>query len=108
MGRLTEKDASGKWQAKGISWENLREGQAVTKEASQLLYGCLCKLKDYEDTGMDPDQLEDWKYRLEDVVTHVCDKLCRYPREITGQEERDEICERCPVSACVGRILENK
>lgn len=104
MGRLTEKEASGRWRVKGISWEKLREGQVITKEASQILYGCLCKLKDYEDTGMNPDQLENWQNELEGVVTHICDKLCRYPWEITEQEELDEICERCPVSAFMGRI----
>lgn len=58
MGRLTQKEASGKWQVKGISWEELQEGKAVTEEMRRRLYGCLCKLKDYEDTGMSPQQME--------------------------------------------------
>ena len=67
MGRMTEKDESGRWQVNGMPWERLREGQAITKETGQILYGCLCKLKAYEDCGMGPDQLEGWKDRLEDV-----------------------------------------
>ena len=51
MMRLTEKDELGNWCLKGVRWEQLREGQVITKEVSERLYGALCKLKDYEDTG---------------------------------------------------------
>ena len=105
MGRLTEKDASGRCQVKEIPWEKVRAGETITAETAQTLYGCLCKLKAYEDTGMGPDQLEYWKMELEAALTYVCDTLCRYPREITVQEVLDEICEKCPVSACIGRIF---
>lgn len=82
---MTEKDESGRWQVKGLPWERLQEGQAITKETGQILYGCLCKLKAYEDCGMGPDQLEGWKDRLEDVAAHVCDKLCRHPMEVRNR-----------------------
>ena len=36
MGRMTEEDASGRWQVKGLPWERLREGQAITKETEGL------------------------------------------------------------------------
>ena len=55
MGRLIEKDDQGNWCFKGVRWEQLRAGQAITKEVSERLYGALCKLKDYEDTGCSPD-----------------------------------------------------
>ena len=55
MGRLIEKDDQGNWCLKGVRWEQLRAGQAITKEVSERLYGALCKLKDYEDTGCSPD-----------------------------------------------------
>lgn len=104
MGRLTQKDASGRWQVKGIPWEQLQAGNVMTEDTSRILYGCLCKLKNYEDSGMSPDQLEGWKNKLEDLATHVCDKQCRYPLEIEDQEELDAICESCLVNACVERI----
>ena len=44
MGRLTEKDASGRWQVKGLPWEKLQAGETLTEETSQILYGCLCRL----------------------------------------------------------------
>jgi len=105
MVRLTQKEASGRWQAKGLPWENLQEGAVMTKEASQILYGCLWKLKDYEDTGMNPDKIVNFQYELEDMAAHVCDKLCHYPQEITDQEELDAVCAVCMVGACLSRIL---
>ncbi|MFW5670522.1 MAG: hypothetical protein ACOCM4_15075, partial [Acetivibrio ethanolgignens] len=32
-----------------LPWENLYEGQTITREIWEKLYGCLCKLKDYEE-----------------------------------------------------------
>lgn len=102
---MTQKDASGSWQVKGLPWEKLQAGEAITEETRQILYGCLCKLKDYEDSGMNPDRLKNWQYELDDVATQVCDELCRHPREITEQEELEGVCENCPINVCVGRIL---
>ena len=34
MGRLTEKDASGRWQVKGLPWEKLQAGETLTEEPS--------------------------------------------------------------------------
>ncbi len=45
------------------------EGQAITKETGQILYGCLCKLKAYEDCGMGPDQLEAVIRQLKETVS---------------------------------------
>lgn len=56
--RLTEKDDLGNWCLKGVRWEQLRAGQVITKEVGERLYGALCKLKDYEDTGCNPDDVE--------------------------------------------------
>ena len=59
MQRLTEKDDLGHWFLKGLEWGQLREGQVITKKVSERLYGALCKLKDYEDTGCSPDGIAD-------------------------------------------------
>lgn len=71
MRRLTEKDDLGNWCLKGVRWEQLRAGQAITKEISERLYGVLCKLKDYEATGYIPDDLE----RLNDFTQSEAAKL---------------------------------
>ena len=59
------------WCLKGVRWEQLREGQVITKEVSERLYGALCKLKDYEDTGCSPDDVE----RLNDFIQSEAVKL---------------------------------
>ena len=58
MGRLTEKDNNGNWRLKGLRWEAVRSGAVLTREASEKIYGALCKLLDYEETGLDPDEIE--------------------------------------------------
>lgn len=59
MQRLTEKDDLGNWCLKGVRWEQMHVGQVITKEVGEKLYGALCKLKDYEDTGASPDGIAD-------------------------------------------------
>jgi len=56
--RLTEKDDLGNWCLKGVRWEQLRTGQVITKDVAEKLYGALCKLRAYEDTGVHPDTVE--------------------------------------------------
>lgn len=104
MVRMIEKEASGKWQVRGIPWKSLRAGQTITEEMSQKIYGCFCKLKDYEDIGLNPDQIQSLLYQISDAGTYVCDKICRYPHEITDQTEMDGICAECQLGACIGRI----
>ena len=58
MQRLTEKDELGNWCLKGVRWEQLRAGQVITKEVGERMYGALYKLKDYEDTGANPEAVE--------------------------------------------------
>ena len=58
MQRLTKKDDLGNWCLKGVRWEQLRAGWVITKEVGEKLYGALCKLRDYEDTGCSPDDVE--------------------------------------------------
>lgn len=56
MGRMTEVSPSGSWSVKGSDGKKLSWG-AVTHE----VYGALCKLKDYEDTGLSPHDVEEMK-----------------------------------------------
>ena len=51
MDRLTEKDVCGNWSLKGLPWKDLYEGTPITRETYEILYGALCKLLDYEETG---------------------------------------------------------
>ena len=56
MNRLTEKDDQGNWHLKGVRWEQLHEGQVITGELREKLYGALWKLMEYEDTGLSPEE----------------------------------------------------
>ena len=57
MERLTEEDEQGNWILKDIPWEMLHEGKMITREVWEKLYGAFCKLKDYEDTGLSPEEV---------------------------------------------------
>jgi len=58
MKRLTQKDEQGNWSLRGMLWEQLHEGQVITKELRERLYGALWKLMEYEDTGLTPEGIE--------------------------------------------------
>lgn len=73
MQRLTEKDDQGNWCLKGVRWEQLREGQVITKDVAEKLYGALFKLMAYEDTGSSPDDVE----CLNDFTQNEAVKLVR-------------------------------
>jgi len=41
----------------------------------------------------------------EEMMEHVCDKICRFPWEISDQEEMNGICVGCEMKNYVGDIL---
>lgn len=53
---LIEVDDNGKWRLKGVEWKQIAPGAVITKKTWEKLYGALWKLKDYEKTGLSPDQ----------------------------------------------------
>lgn len=56
--RLTEVDECGNWSLKGVAWKNLYVGSVITPDVAEKLYEALCKLKDYEETGVNPETVE--------------------------------------------------
>lgn len=52
---LIEVDDNGKWRLKGVEWKQIAPGAVITKKIWEKLYGALWKLKDYENTRVDPD-----------------------------------------------------
>lgn len=58
MNRLTEQDEQGNWGVKELPWKDLYEGNTITEKIREKLYGCLAKLKEYENTGLSPQQVE--------------------------------------------------
>lgn len=61
MERLTQKDEQGNWSLRGVPSEQLHEGQIITKDLYERLYGALWKLMEYEDTGLMPEEVEEIK-----------------------------------------------
>ena len=57
MGRLTRKDNQGNWHLREVPWERIRAGAELDKATADRIYGALCKLMAYEDTGLDPEQV---------------------------------------------------
>ena len=56
--RLTDKTDSGNWCLRDVPWDQLKPGVVITKKIWEKLYGALWKLKDYEDTGLSPEEVE--------------------------------------------------
>lgn len=81
MGRLTIKDEQGNWALKGVKWNQLHVGETITQQVQEKIYGALAKLKDYEDSGMTPDECLDCCNRekvvkqLEKLKTTSCSGL---------------------------------
>lgn len=75
MKRLTQKDEQGSWCLKGVSWEQLHEGQVITKPLWERLYGALWKLMEYEDTGLAPEDVERVNDFEKTQVAHLLKQL---------------------------------
>ena len=57
--RFTYKEPSGTWGVHGEEFRNM----------SQTMYGAMCKLLDYEETGLSPDEVERIQLQLEEIHT---------------------------------------
>ncbi len=61
MKRITWKNPDGRWGVKGIPWD----------EIDRRLQGALWRLKDYEETGLSPDEVERMKESFEEDKKEV-------------------------------------
>ena len=61
MERLTEKGEQGNWCLKGVPWKCLYLGEVITATVFDKIYEALCKLMEYEDTGLTPEEIEQLK-----------------------------------------------
>lgn len=97
VGRLTEKEGSS-WHLKNVPWESLGEGQIISKDVSERVYGALCRLKDYEDTGLSPEDVERLQYTLEDVIAiNLMEKQIPLPLEEWHEDYGDCLWWRFPI-----------
>ena len=56
---LIQKDSQGNWCLKGVPWHMLRSGNILDDKTWERLYGALWRLMEYEDTGLDPEQVRE-------------------------------------------------
>lgn len=104
MGALIQKDDLGNWGVKGLPWSNLYVGQVITREINEKLYGCLCKLKDYENLGT-VDEFEQAKEKTiakkplpngtHKGFANQCCPDCRRPLTNRCEEYELPYCEQC-------------
>lgn len=92
MKRLTEKDNQGNWCLKGVPWEQLHEGQVITRPLWEKLYGALWKLMEYEDTELDPEDIE----QLNDFEQTQTAKLLKKLNEEQRRHGWTQVEERLP------------
>lgn len=59
MERLIQTDDLGNWSLKGVSWKELYSGKEITTNTEEKVYAALCKLKDYEESGLTPEQVQE-------------------------------------------------
>lgn len=109
MKRLTQKDEQGNWSLRGVLWESLHEGQVITKELWERLYGALWKLMEYEDTGLSPGEVEDVNDFNKSQVGHLLKKLSEEQRKhrwIPVEERLPEEDERVILCTRYGNVKE--
>lgn len=83
MKRLTESDEQGNFWLKDVPWKFLYAGKIITIDTSEKIYGALCKLKDYEETGLTPDQVQRLKKldtRKKALPIWIRNFSCRFKR----------------------------
>lgn len=88
MNRLIEKRDSGSWGLKGVDWKQIAPGAKITDEVWRKLYGALYKLKDYEDTGLMPDEIDKLNAETQEEARKMLEKVAELSEEIEKAQEK--------------------
>ncbi len=110
MKRLTEKDDLGNWKLKGLRWEQIYDGKIITRDMRERLYGALYKLKDYEETGLSPEEVERVNTFVGNKVEHLLLELQKERekhRWIPVEERLPEDLDEAVLIQVSGRPCEN-
>lgn len=92
MKKLTQYDDQGNWCLKGVRWEQLHVGSIITKEVEEKLYGALCKLRDYENTDLSPEEVE----RVNDFSKSQASRLMKELQEEREKHQWIPVTEQLP------------
>lgn len=90
--RLTETDDNGNYRLKGVEWKQIAPGVVLTKKIWEKLYRALWKLKDYEKTGLSPDQVSELQNETQEQARQMLERVARLSDEIERMkgEERQQ------------------
>lgn len=80
--RLTEKTDSGNWCLRDVPWFELKPGTVLTEKVWEKLYGALWKLKDYEDTGLMPNEVTALNAETQKEARKMLERVAKLPDEI--------------------------
>ena len=86
--RFTEHDERGNWGLKGFEFEQLREGEIISKKMAETLYGVLAKLRDYEDIEEDPYKMWIQKHDRETAGRIADEKAAAYMEDADAKADR--------------------
>lgn len=97
MGRLTWKNPDGTWGLKNMD----------IQDVSRELYGAVCKLKDYEETGLMPEQIVE----MDELYLEKCKEVAKLQKELetlSAKMEGKELIEKMAeeIENCYGRETE--
>lgn len=100
MNRLTENRDDGIWGLK-VDWKQITSGTNAADEVGRKLYEALYKLKDYEDTGLMPDEIGKLNAETQEQARQMLERVTRLSDEIERMkgEERQRwipVAERLP------------
>ena len=79
---LIEVDDNGKWRLKGVEWKQIAPGAVITKKIWEKLYGALWKLKDYEDTGLMPNEVTALNAETQKEARKMLERVAKLSDEI--------------------------
>lgn len=79
---LIEVDDNGKWRLKGVEWKQIAPGAVITKKIWEKLYGALWKLKDYENTRVDPDGIRQLNAETQEQARQMLERVAKLSDEI--------------------------
>lgn len=79
---LIEKNDNGSWKLKGVGWKQIAPDAKITDEVWWKLYEALWKLKDYEDTGVDPDGIRQLNAETQEQARQMLERVAKLSDEI--------------------------
>lgn len=88
MMRLIQKNEQGKWCMRGISWDEIQAGEVISRKVWEMVYAGLCKLKDYEDTGLNPCEVEQMKDKVDDLNDFLKSETAKLLIELQRERQK--------------------